>query len=257
MNSAAERDKERREPWFSCAFCQSPAEKPFKICESCGESQPSGGVPREEDMKVVSDSFAHGAPIPGEFAFCVPDPSSHVRLADNRNPHVAWDDVPGGTKSFAVICHDPDVPSQGDDVNQEGRTVPAALPRVDFYHWILVDLPADRRIIAAGEFSSAVTPGGKDGPEAKDGTRQGVNSYTQWFAGDAEMGGSYFGYDGPCPPWNDAIVHHYHFTVYALDVERLPLTGEFDGATAREAISAHVLARATLTGTYTLNPALL
>jgi phosphatidylethanolamine-binding protein (PEBP) family uncharacterized protein len=40
-----------------------------------------------------------------------------------------------------VICHDPDVPSKGDDVNQEGRGVPASLPRVDFFHWVLVDLP--------------------------------------------------------------------------------------------------------------------
>ena len=33
------------------------------------------------------------------------------------------------------------------------------------------------------------------------------------------MSGDYFGYDGPCPPWNDSIVHHYVFTVYALDVD--------------------------------------
>jgi phosphatidylethanolamine-binding protein (PEBP) family uncharacterized protein len=45
--------------------------------------------------------------------------------------------------SFAIICHDPDVPSQGDDVNQEDRTVPASLPRVDFFHWLLFDLPAE------------------------------------------------------------------------------------------------------------------
>ena len=51
--------------------------------------------------------------------------------------------VPAGTRSFAIICHDPDVPSQGDDVNQEGRVVPATLPRVDFFHWVLVDLPPE------------------------------------------------------------------------------------------------------------------
>ena len=81
-------------------------------------------------MKLTSTSFADGQKIPGELAFCVPDAAHHVCLGKNLNPQLAWSDVPAGTRSFAVICHDPDVPSQGDDVNQEGRVVPAALPRV-------------------------------------------------------------------------------------------------------------------------------
>jgi Raf kinase inhibitor-like YbhB/YbcL family protein len=68
------------------------------------------------------------------------------------------------------------------------------------------------------------------------------------------MEGKYFGYDGPCPPWNDTIVHHYVFTLYALDVERCPLEGEFSGAEVRNAISSHILAQARITGTYSLNP---
>jgi len=63
-------------------------------------------------------------------------------------------------------------------------------------------------------------------------------------------------YDGPCPPWNDEIVHRYVFTVYALDIEKLPLTGRFGGPEVRAAIAGHVLDQASLTGTYTLNPAL-
>ena len=125
-----------------------------------------------------------------------------------------------------------------------------------FYHWVLIDLPADRTSIAAGEFSDAVTPKGKDGPAARGGTRQGVNDYTGWFAGDQDMAGDYYGYDGPCPPWNDSIVHHYVFTVYALDVERLPLMGRFGGADALKVIEPHALGKASITGTYTLNPKL-
>jgi Raf kinase inhibitor-like YbhB/YbcL family protein len=208
-------------------------------------------------MKLTSSSFENGNRIPGGYAFCVPDEARHATFGGNRNPHLAWEGAPEGTRSFAVICHDPDVPSRPDDVNQEGRTVPAALPRVDFFHWVLVDLPADRASIAEGEFSDGVTARGKDGPEAPGGARQGTNNYTQWFAGDADMEGDYFGYDGPCPPWNDEIVHHYHFTVYALDVEKLPLEGKFDGEAVREALAGRVLAEASITGTYTLNPDLL
>lgn len=85
---------------------------------------------------------------------------------------------------------------------------------------------------------------------------RGINTYTDWFGSDPDMGGDYGGYDGPCPPWNDEIIHHYHFTVYALDVPSLGLTGRFGGAEALAQIGKHVLARGEWLGTYTLNPAL-
>lgn len=206
-------------------------------------------------MKLTSDSFADGAAIPGEFAFCIPDPRSHACLGGNRNPHLAWTEVPANTQSFVLTCKDPDVPSIGDDVNQEGRTISASLPRVDFVHWVLIDLPGQRREIAAGEFSGDVVARGKPGPNAIDGSRQGINDYTGWFAGDADMRGDYFGYDGPCPPWNDSIRHRYVFTVYALDTARLLVHGTFTAADVEAAMAGHVLAQASLTGTYTLNPA--
>ncbi len=207
-------------------------------------------------MKLTSTSFADGQRIPGEFAFCTPDPAHHVCLGANRNPHLAWSDVPEGTLSFVLLCHDPDVPSRGDDVNQEGRTVPASLARVDFFHWVLVDLPAGLREIQAGEFSRDVTPRGKPGPATLHDARQGINDYTGWFAGDHDMRGDYYGYDGPCPPWNDELVHHYVFTLYALDVDSLPVEGKLTGAQVRTALAGHVLAEARLTGIYSLNPAL-
>ena len=208
-------------------------------------------------MKLTSSAFSEGQQIPGEFCFCNPDTANHVTLGKNQNPPLAWSDVPAGTRSFALICHDPDVPSKGDDVNQEGRSVPASLPRVDFFHWVLIDLPAHLSGIQTGEFSSEVVPRGKPGPQAPFGSRQGINNYTDWFAGDGDMRGDYHGYDGPCPPWNDEIVHRYVFTLYALDVEKLPLEGRFGGPEVRAAIAGHVLAEAQLTGAYTLNPALL
>lgn len=205
-------------------------------------------------MKLSSNSFVDGQPIPGEYAFCVPDSENHVALAPNRNPHLAWSELPAGTRSLVLICHDPNVPSAGDDVNREGRDVPADLPRVNFTHWVLVDLRPDRNDIAEGEFASGVTARGKTGSEGQDGARQGINNYTDWFAGDAGMAGDYFGYDGPCPPWNDSIVHHYHFTLYALDIAHCPVQGRFGSDEVLAAIDGHVLGQASIMGTYSLNP---
>ena len=207
-------------------------------------------------MQLSSSSFSDGQKIPGDYAFCIPDPAHHVCLGRNLNPQLTWSDAPAGTRSFVVICHDPDVPSKGDDVNQEGRTVPAALPRVDFFHWVLVDLPASITTLKEGEFSSGITPRGKPGPQAAHGARQGINNYTDWFAGDNDMRGDYYGFDGPCPPWNDEIIHRYVFTVFALDIDKLPLAGKFGGPEVRAAMHGHILAQASLAGTYTLNPQL-
>lgn len=207
-------------------------------------------------MKLTIPSFDHGDRIPDEFAFCVPDPENHVAMGANRNPHLKWSDVPEGTQSFALIVHDPDVPSRPDDVNQEGRTVPHDLPRVDFFHWVLVDIPATMREIPAGADSDGITPRGKELGPTDLGVR-GRNDYTDWFKGDADMEGTYGGYDGPCPPWNDERLHHYYFTLYALDVPSLDLDGAFGGHEARAALKDHVLAKAEWMGTYTLYEELL
>jgi len=206
-------------------------------------------------MKITSPALHEARPIPAEYVFGVADIQQHVVLGANISPPLAWSDCPAGTRSLVLICHDPDVPTRADDVNQEGRVVPARLPRTDFYHWILVDLPLEPAQLAAGEFSAGVTPGGKPGPDGPRGTRQGVNNYREWFAGDPAMAGNYFGYDGPCPPWNDSIVHHYIFTLYALDIERCPVDGVFTGPEVLAAIAGHVLDQARLTVTYSLNPA--
>ena len=85
-----------------------------------------------------------------------PSPTTAIRTA--------WNELPAGTKSLVLICHDFDVPSKPDDVNQPDREIPSDLPRVDFFHWVLVDLPPSLGQIAEGEFSRAFTPRGKPGP---------------------------------------------------------------------------------------------
>ncbi len=206
-------------------------------------------------MKIHSNSFPARGPIPAEFAFGRPgDGGEPIVLSDNRNPHLAWDDVPAGTASFVLLCVDPDAPSRADDVNQAGRTVPADLPRVEFVHWVLVDVPAEVRQIEAGAYSQGVTARGKPGAAA-GGVRQGLNDYTGWFAGDPDMEGRYHGYDGPCPPFNDAIAHRYFFRLFALDVARLELPQPFTAGRVMAAMHGHVLGEAVVYGTYSLNPA--
>lgn len=207
-------------------------------------------------MKLTSNSLTAGQPVPTANAFGVIDVANHVALASNCNPHLAWTDAPAATRSFAIVCHDPDVPSRGDDVNQDDREVPADLPRVNFFHWLLWNIPAGVAELAQASQCDGVTPHGKSGPEAPAGFQHGRNSFTGWFAGDAAMAGDYFGYDGPCPPWNDALVHRYIFSVYALDVEQLAVGGSLSGDDLWAAIDGHVLAQARIETTYTLNPRL-
>lgn len=204
-------------------------------------------------MKLTVSGIEDGKPVSEKFAFGVFHEDDHMSFGANRSPEMIWDQVPEGTRSFAIVMFDPDVPSIADDANQEGKTISKDIPRVDFFHWLLVDIPARMRCLPEGEDSDGVTPKGKEFGGGPVGVR-GVNNFTQFLAGNPDMAGTYFGYDGPCPPWNDELLHHYHYEVHALDIETLGLSGEFDGATVRNAMKGHVLASARVTGSYTLNP---
>ena len=205
-------------------------------------------------MRLHSGSFEDGAPIPDEFAFGKRGDSEPCVWSANRNPHLAWSDAPEGTRAFALACIDVDVPSRGDDVNQQGRFVPAELPRVEFAHWLMIDIPPTCNEIAAGACSDGVVPHGKRAPDGPPGSRQGRNDYTGWFASDPQMRGDYLGYDGPCPPWNDLRLHHYQFRLYALDDPKLALPEAFDWPRMQQALRGKVLAEARRVGTYRLNP---
>ncbi len=207
-------------------------------------------------MKLSTTSFTDNGPIPERCAFGVPDPEQHMRLGQNRNPQLQWSELPDGTRSLVLLCVDPDVPTVGDDVNQEGRYIPADLPRTDFAHWVMVDIPAMDGGIEEGECSDEVVIGGKKNPPGPPGSRQGLNDYTSFMASNPDTQGQYYGYDGPCPPWNDERLHHYHFMLCATDLERCPVEGAFTLQDVRSAIDGHILAEARLIGTYSLNPAL-
>ena len=143
-------------------------------------------------MQLYSDSFPNNGLIPVECAFAQIDEKTRVRLSNNKNPHLAWTDVPAGTQSFVVLCVDAHAPTDPADVNQIDREVPADLPRADFVHWVLINIPADVQVITEGQFSHEVTPRGKSGPMIvgkgfKDSPmRQGINDNKHSFTNHNE-----------------------------------------------------------------------
>lgn len=200
-------------------------------------------------MRIHSSSFEQGKRIAPDYALGAPD-----GFGGNRNPQLAWDDAPDGTKSFALLCLDPDAPTDASLAGQDGVEIPVAHPRGEFVHWAMADIPASVHDIAEGSCSDRVTERGKADPRGPKGARQGLNSYTQWFEGDADMGGWYLGYDGAYPPANDLRLHRYFFRVFALDVATLDLPRGFKAGDVLRAMQGHVLAEAATWGTYSLNP---
>ena len=206
-------------------------------------------------MRLTSTSITDGRPIDPQYAFCRPDPDAHSTSGGNVSPHLAWANPPEGTRSFAVVVHDPDVPADAADANQEGKTIPEDAERTDFFHWLLVDIPETVTEIPEGALKDEPEMGGAEPGLTSGFGVEGVNDFTSFFEG-SDQAGTYGGYDGPCPPWNDERLHHYHVTVYALDTESLGLSedGDFRGQDVLDALDGHVLAQAEIVGTYTQNP---
>ncbi len=205
-------------------------------------------------MRLTSNTFNHNDWIPEKCAFGIKDRATHMALGENKNPQLSWSNIPVGTHSLVLICVDTDVPSSVENFNKEGKTISADLPRVDFMHWVMVDIQPTDGGVKEAECSNGITPKGKQNPSGPPGSRQGINGYTNFMAGDPEMEGNYFGYEGPCPPWNDEIPHHYRFKLFACDIRRCPVEGAFTGSDVLKAIEGHVIAETELTGLYSLNP---
>jgi len=176
--------------------------------------------------------------IAEHYAACKATPDGKSAPGDNARPEISWNAGPSGTKSYAVIVIDPDVPADFSEAGKEGHIVRGDAKRQPFFHWGLVDVPADVTKVAGGDSTVAPSTGKQVDEDLK-----GYVSSTKNFG-------------GPCPPWNDERVHHYHFMVLALDVDSLKLS---DTATAKEALAAamaHAVAQGEAVGSYTLNPLL-
>lgn len=170
------------------------------------ESANPGG---RETMKLTSSQFDHGAKIPAAFTV----------EGQDISPPLAWSDVPAQTRSFALICDDPDAPS------------PQRPAREPWVHWVLFNIPADSTAL-----TQAISPTSE--PAEVKGARQGKNSWPD----------DNIGYRGPAPPPGSGR-HRYFFKLYALDTS-LDLPA---GATKQQllaAMSGHLLGEGQLMGTY-------
>lgn len=205
-------------------------------------------------MNLYSRDFMEMGKMPHECVFGTferfPDSGKdRFRVRENKNPHLCWTDLPPETKSIALICDDLDA-ADVDQAEYTSGTVSRDVKRRAHCHWVLIDVPVEVGFIANGEFSDGVFIGGKPGPEALYGSRQGLNEFTQFLAKDPMMSGNYYGYDGPCPPFG-ADPHRYRFTVYALGERRLSkIQGPFTKEDVLAAAKELILDQASITGCF-------
>jgi Raf kinase inhibitor-like YbhB/YbcL family protein len=208
-------------------------------------------------LTLESTSLDDGQPIPEVHAVAVPTADGRAAIAgQDRSPHLRWSGEPEGTRSFAISVVDPDVPADRTRMGVEGLSLGDDEARVRFAHWLVAEIPADVHEVPEGADGDGFEAHGKPpGPTAVGGV-SGANGYRGLFEGNAELEGTYGGWDGPFPPWNDEHVQRSVTTVYALDVERLGLDAGFTLEEFEAAVEGHELDRAEIVPTYTLNPTL-
>lgn len=137
-------------------------------------------------------------------------PDAQVHAKGNRSPQLSWSGAPEGTKSYAVTCYDPDAPTGS-----------------GFWHWTVANIPADVTDLAEGASSDGLPAGAVEGR--------------------TDYGAAGFG--GAAPPPGHGP-HRYIFTVFAVDVDSLPVTPEDSGAKYGFNLHFHTLAKASITATY-------
>jgi Raf kinase inhibitor-like YbhB/YbcL family protein len=160
---------------------------------------------------------------PGRFRVVAPDLASQGRITlphvyngmgctgQNISPALQWYNPPAGTKSFAVTAYDPDAPTGS-----------------GWWHWVMYNIPAGTTGLPAGAGNGRNAPRGSAQGQTDFGTK---------------------GYGGPCPPTGDRP-HHYHFTVFALKVDRLDLPGNATAAMVGYNLNANKLGTARVNALY-------
>ncbi len=156
-------------------------------------------------FELKSPVFSDGGTIAEKYSY-----QGFGCVGGNLSPALSWSDPPAGTKSFALMMHDPDAPTGG----------------AGFWHWIVIDIPASATGLPEGV--------GKDLPEG-----------AVEISGDFGKPG----YGGPCPPKGDKP-HHYNFTLYALKTDKLEIPPQATASLVGFLVNSNALGKATLTGVF-------
>jgi Raf kinase inhibitor-like YbhB/YbcL family protein len=160
-------------------------------------------------FEAGSADIASSKPIAAKFVF-----NGFGCTGENVSPAVSWKNPPAGTKSFAVMVHDPDAPTGG----------------AGFWHWVVVDIPATVQGLPQGAGTS-------DGKALPSGARQTATDFGTP------------GWGGPCPPVGDKP-HRYNFTVYALKVDKLELPSNATASLTGFMVNMNALGKARFSGRY-------
>ena len=129
----------------------------------------------------------------------------------NISPELHWSKPPKGTKSFALTVYDPDAPTGS-----------------GWWHWLVVNIPANTNQILADASDKHVLPKGA------------LETMTDY---------GFSGFGGACPPQGDKA-HRYVFTIHALDVESLPVKAETNSAVVGFMINKHTIQKASIISYY-------
>jgi len=164
-------------------------------------------------VELVSPDVKFDGPMPEKFTF-----NGFDCHGQNVSPALDWSNPPEGTKSFALMVHDPDAPTGGAGI----------------WHWVVVNIPATAHSIEEGA-------GTADGAKLPAGSHQVTNDYAGLT--------SSAGWGGPWPP-KGLGPHHYNFTIYALKIDKLDLPPNATSSLAGFLVNLNALDKAKLTMTY-------
>lgn len=159
-------------------------------------------LPATASFSVTSADVTDGQPLA----------DAQVAALGNASPQLSWEGAPEGTRTYVVTCFDPDAPTPS-----------------GFWHWVLVDLPADVTSLGAGAGAEGASLPGSAFMCRNDG------------GGKAFMGAA--------PPPGDQV-HRYYFVVHAVGEDSLGVDSDASPAVVSFNLAFKTLGRAILTGTY-------